>query len=138
MFLLSMPLPPRSTLFPYTTLFRSREHRRLRPSRSRTRPSTRSPQATSTRPVGAAARSSGLSRPTGLFRERGRPSPPFFLVRNGMMKEPSRLYGWHGHTYRHARMSHHTAPSRDGVRSRGGPAPVSGGGRLRHAPAAPG
>src|SRR5438132_8468009 len=26
--------PPRSTLFPYTTLFRSREERRLRPSRA--------------------------------------------------------------------------------------------------------
>src|SRR2546422_3569934 len=35
--------PPRSTLFPYTTLFRSR---RLRPTRFRTRPSTGSPQAT--------------------------------------------------------------------------------------------
>src|SRR5205823_14589131 len=35
-------------------------------------------------------------------------------------------------------MPHHTAPSGDGVRSRGGPAPVSGGGRRGHAPAAPG
>src|SRR5437867_9316060 len=26
--------PPRSTLFPYTTLFRSREHRRFRPTRA--------------------------------------------------------------------------------------------------------
>src|SRR5436189_5698202 len=35
-------------------------------------------------------------------------------------------------------MSNHTDPSGDGVRSRGGPAPVSGARRLGHAPAAPG
>ena len=47
-----------------------------------------------------------------------------------------RDHGPHRHTYRHARMSHHPAPSAWRMRSRRGSAALSGGGRLGYASAA--
>src|SRR5207253_9365689 len=61
-FFLMIPRPPRSTLFPYTTLFRSRRLlRRLRPLNvhkiARSNRLNRSPSTTQRRPGSASARS---------------------------------------------------------------------------------
>src|SRR3712207_8840288 len=70
-FFLMIRRPPRSTLFPYTTLFRSRPRRRRRARRGqRDRPvPLRSPQRTRTRATSASDSCSSMSTDPGVRSE---------------------------------------------------------------------
>src|ERR1035437_5199699 len=63
-FFLMIRRPPRSTLFPYTTLFRSKVTRPTCSGRTRTPTCTRLPSATESRPVEGCAPPTSRSSPT--------------------------------------------------------------------------